>query len=190
MDKKTAELIQDAKNGSQSSFLSLCEQYKPLIDGCTFRFSSDNLTLQDREDLAQEALIRFCSAVCSYDEEYENVEFGLYAKICIENGLVSFMRTYNRKNRLRALSLESDLTEDTAGDTDFLQSLIDRERTSALVHEINRLLSNYENRVWWMYTSGMSASNIALALGTDSKSVSNAIYRIRKKLRDKLEVPD
>ena len=37
-----------------------------------------------------------------------------------------------------------------------------------------------------MYVSGMSVSEISRAVSADSKSVSNAIYRIRKKLRETL----
>ena len=66
----------------------------------------------------------------------------------------------------------------------FLQSIVDEESTADLVRTIRAKLSNYENRVWWMYVSGMSVSEIALALGgADPKSVSNAVYRIRKKLK-------
>ncbi len=190
MEKNTSELILEAKCGSQSAFADLRERYSPLIDSCIFRFLSDGMTDQDKEDLAQEALIKFCSAVCSYDSEYENVEFGLYAKICIENGLVSFIRSHNRKNRIRPVSLEGEIAEDIIGEGDILQSLVDRERTSILVRKIIRMLSDYENRVWWMYASGMSASEIAAAVGADAKSVSNAVYRIRKKLRDKLKLQD
>ncbi len=188
MDDKTTKLIRDAKDGSQSAFSDLCEIYRPLIDGCVFRFVSDTMTDQDKEDLSQEALIKFCSAVCSYDDVYENVKFGLYAKICIENGLVSFMRSHNRKNRIRPISLDADVADDMICDGDVLQSLVDRERASMLVGQIRRLLSDYENRIWWMYASGMSVSEIAVLLNVDSRSVSNAVYRIRRKLRERLQI--
>ena len=190
MDIKTAELIRKVKNGSQVALSALCEHYKPLIEGSVFRFLSESMTVQDREDLEQEALIGFCSAACSYDTDYENVEFGLYAKICIENALVSFIRSHRRKNRIQSVSLEGGAVGEMTDEVDILQSLVDREQTSVLVRRINRLLSDYENRVWWMYVSGMSVSKIAAEVGSDSKSVSNAVYRIRKKLRDKLHVPD
>ncbi len=190
MEKSLSELIRDAKDGSQSAFSELRERYRPLIDACVFRFFSDGMTEQDREDIAQEALIKFCSAVCSFDSGYENVEFGLYAKICIENGLVSFMRSHNKKNRIRPISLEGEISVEIAGEGDILQSLVDRERTSILVAQVSRLLSEYENRVWWMYVSGMSVSGIADEVGAENKSVSNAIYRIRRKLREKLQIPN
>ena len=56
--------------------------------------------------------------------------------------------------------------------------------TEELVKSIKKNLSDYENRVWWMYVSGLSVSEIARRIGVvEPKSVSNAVYRIRKKLR-------
>ncbi len=187
VDKDTKELIRSAKSGDQGAFLCLRDKYRPLIDSCVYRFSSSDMTDQDREDLSQEALVHFCGAVCSYDCEYENVEFGLYAKICIENRLVSFIRLRNKRNRIRPISLDGEGDRlDIDNTDDILQSLVDRERTSALVASIKKQLSDYENKIWWMYASGMSVTEIAVELSADNKSVSNAIYRIRRKLKASL----
>ena len=51
-----------------------------------------------------------------------------------------------------------------------------------------KLLSPYENEVWRLYMAGYSASAIATRMERDEKSIHNAIYRIRKKLREALEV--
>ena len=142
---------------------------------------------QDREDILQEALVHFCNAICSYNCESGGVEFGLYAKICVENGLVSFIRVYNRQNRLRAVSLEERTTDNVFDcDGDVLETIAMRERTAVLVRQINKRLSKFENKIWWMYVAGLSVSAIADAVGAERKSVSNAIYRIRKKLKDAL----
>ncbi len=187
-EKSIKELVRNAQNGEQSAFAELKVRYSPLIDGCSHRFATNDMADQDIEDLYQEAFVSFCSAVCSYNCDNENVEFGLYAKICIENRLVSFIRSHNRRNRLHALSLDA-LTEGVsdAEPNDFLQSLVDRERTVALIRTINSCLSKYENRIWQMYVSGMTVSQISKVLSVDSKSVSNAIYRIRKKLKETLQ---
>jgi RNA polymerase sporulation-specific sigma factor len=52
-----------------------------------------------------------------------------------------------------------------------------------LLKIIQKSLSNYEYKIWRLYLSGFSTSEIANQLNTDSKSVSNAIYRIRVKLK-------
>ena len=72
--------------------------------------------------------------------------------------------------------------------SDPLQMLIEEESFNKLKRDIQENLSPYESRVWWLYVSGMSAADIAKKLDTkDVRSVNNAIYRIRKKLRGVLE---
>ena len=55
-----------------------------------------------------------------------------------------------------------------------------------LYRRIESVLSPYENHVWWLYLSGQTTSAIAASLNKDERSVQNAIYRIRKKLRVEL----
>lgn len=179
-----ADLVKQARNGSQDAFLKLKAQYTPLLESQVSKHKLHDMTEQDEEDLRQEALIIFCNAVCNYDCSEEGVEFGLYAKICIENGLVSFIRSYYRRKKKVALPLE--YAEHVVGEVryDPLQALVDKENMSELVRVIRKNLSDYENRVWWLYVSGMSASEISGVLKiSDPRSVSNAIYRIRRKLR-------
>ena len=186
MKQDVIDLILKAQAGEECAFSALKDIYRPLIEASAKRFRSDTMTDQDGEDIFQEALFHFCNSVCSYNCEAEGVEFGLYAKICIENGLVSFIRMYNRQNRLRAVSLEArtEPISDIGGDV--LESIVESERTALLVRQISRRLSVLENKVWWLYVSGVSVSDIVDRVGIERKSVSNAIYRIRKKLKDAL----
>lgn len=177
-------LIKSARLGDQEAFLDLKEKYKPLLTSQIAKHSMSDMPAHDIEDLKQEALIIFYNAVCNYECSADGVDFGLYAKICIENGLVSFVRSYLRRAKRAVLPLEKvdDHIDDHVYDP--LQSLIAKENMSDMVRMIHKHLSEYENRVWWMYVSGMSVSDISKKLGnTDPKSVSNAVYRIRKKLR-------
>ena len=184
MDKSIKKLIINIRSGDQAAFDKLREIYTPLIKSSVSKFSSDEMALEDKEEMYQEALFVLYNAACSYALEGEGVEFGLYAKICMENSMLSYVRSYKRRNRVRALSLDSS-AENTLHDNckDMLQVVVDREQEAALAGKISSCLSPYENRVWWTYVSGASAREIATKLGTDEKSVSNAVYRIRKKLR-------
>jgi len=180
------ERIKKAQTGDQKSFEMLRDAYEPLIGACSHKHTVDGMNSQDVEDLRQEALVNFYRAVCSYDCESHGVEFGLYAKICIDNGLVSFLRSYARGKRRVTVSLDDGEVEYTDPNTevDFLQSLVDSEKQAELVRMVKKHLSDYENRIWWRYVSGKRASDIATEIGAPSaKSVSNAIYRIRCKLR-------
>lgn len=184
MAEELFTLIQSAKNGDSEGFARLKAMYMPLLESQIVKHTSADMMPQDVEDMRQEAFVIFCNAVCNFDLQSSGVEFGLYAKICIENGLASFVRSYIRRMNKATLPLESaaDLPDVSSGDA--LQALIDREHTEELVRTIKESLSDYENQVWWMYVSGMSVSEIAKRIGgATPKSVSNAVYRIRKKLR-------
>ncbi len=180
------ELITHAREGSQDAFVELRRRYKPLIESQIAKHTLADMSAQDVEDLRGEATSIFGNAVCNYDCTAEGVEFGLYAKICMGNGLVSFVRSYLRRKKKTVIPLE--LAENSAATgSDPLQSLVDKENAQELMRTIKKSLSDYENRVWWLYVSGMSASEIAATIGeADPRSVSNAIYRIRRKLRSKL----
>lgn len=183
MDKINLKIqIDKAAQGSEDALNYLMNKYKPLIDAEVFRYSGEGMNRQDIADLRQEAEIAFCNAVCNYDDSLGGVEFGLYAKICIGNSLVSFLRSYNRRGK--TVSMEDGISDESSF-ADPIQKLIEEEEFMILRRTIQSNLSPFENKVWWMYVSGLSATKIAEILEVDGgvKSVNNAIYRIRKKLR-------
>ena len=181
-NEEVLSLLKDAQNGDQAAFEELKKKYEPLILNQVQKHSLPDMTSQDIEDLRQEALIVFCRAASVYDLNIKEVEFGLYAKICMENGLASAIRSFSRRNRRPVLPLSE--SENLFVENDQLQRLVDNESLNALVNLIKDSLSEYESRVWWLYVSGMSVSDIAKTVGnTEPRSVTNAIYRIRKKLR-------
>ncbi len=170
-----------AKKGDQRAFEELLEAYEPLIGSLTCAFSASNA--EERDDLRQEACIAFYHAMDTYDTEQEDVQFGLYAKTCIRNRLVSYTRGLHR---MEPIPLDDTDLQDRA---DPEQTLVEEEAYRALYHKIEALLSPYENRVWWLYLSGRTAREIAALFSRDERSVQNAIYRIRKKLRSSLPNP-
>ena len=191
MKDEVRRALADAQSGHQGALELLREQYRPLIESSARKFYREGMSSQDREDILEEALINFCGAVCSYDLTVEGVEFGLYAKICIENALVSFMRSFDRRQRISALSLDEGMTsEEKKEQVDLLGSLAEREQAVLLARRINDRLSRYEKRIWWMYVSGLPVREIAKSISAEPKSVSNAIYRIRRKLSAVVESAD
>ena len=183
---QTLARILAVREGSQESFSLLLEQYRPLIESVIGRFTNEEISELNREDLRQEASLVFYNSILTYDLEQSEVEFGLYAKICITNGLVSYLRRL--KPRKEILLGEVDVEKSTESvSEDPSAGILERERVRALYAIIRRVLSDYEYRVWSLYMSGRSAQEIGEAMSRDEKSVSNAIYRIRKKLRKELE---
>ncbi len=190
-DADLGDLLGAARAGDQQAYAVLLERYAPMLQAMVMKYATSGMSEADVEDLYQEANVVFCSAVQTYDPSRQGVEFGLYAKICVGHGLASALRAFRRQRHRGLLSLEGEgLIEQNPGllgsEISVSEALIDKERMEALQLTIQRALSSYESRVWWMYVSGASTGRIAQVLGKDEKSISNAIYRIRRKLRQVL----
>ena len=64
--------------------------------------------------------------------------------------------------------------------------MVGDESFRQLCRTVRGHLWDFENSVWWPCVTGASISEIARDLGRDERSVHNAIYRIRRKLRERL----
>ena len=181
--KNHSLLVAAAANGDQNAYEALLKAYAPLLDSMSAAFAEALCDTDCRDDLRQEACIAFCRAVETFDCNQKEVQFGLYAKACIRNRLISCVRSM-RKQEI-SLPLEELGLRDAK---DPLVSLVEKEDYRELSRRIEAILSPYENRVWWLYLSGLTAGNIATRLQKDERSIQNAIYRIRKKLRASLTV--
>ena len=178
----TAELIRRVREDDQAAFSDLLAVYEPLLHAEVARHAT-GLGTQDAEDLRQVALLAFYRAVLGFDLAQCEVEFGLYAKICIANALVSQLRVIHRR---KLEIVDAELCEGDGGEDDPARRLMEREAAEALVARIQSLLSPYENRVWSLFIAGLSVRDIARAVGKTPHSVENAVYRIRRKLRNAL----
>ena len=165
---------------AEAAFDELLAQYQPLIESLVAKYSSEDRMELSREDLRQEAAVAFYRSVTSYDLEQSGVVFGLYAKICISNALLSKLRS-------KSYSVEElgESENDAAGE-DPVERILEEERIRGLLAIIREHLSDFEYRVWNLYLSGRTAKEIGAMVGRDEKAISNAIYRIRKKLREVL----
>ncbi len=182
--KEINELILAVRGGDQKAFVLLLDQYSPLIEASVNMFCYDGLSANDKDDFRQEASVAFYNSVLTYDVEQSGVEFGLYAKICVCNALISQIRIAKRIPT-EVQELSDNLISGEAHE-DLSTHIIEEERLSFLFKIIRNTLSKYEYKVWELYFSGCSTSEIAKRLNTDSKSISNAIYRIRVKLKESL----
>lgn len=176
---------EDGGTDGDDAFGALLAHYLPLVEKTVGRFSDATASESDREDLRQEALLCFYRAAMSYDLSQEHVSFGLYAQICMTNRLVSCVRRMKRHAEEQTLSLESggELADAAGTGADPTEPLAARERLDATYAVIRRVLSSFEFAVWQHYVEGLSAREIAVRLGKTEKNVTNAVGRIRKKLR-------
>lgn len=182
-DEELRALLLQARDGSAEALRLLRLKYRPLLDSSVSRFFTERMTLQEKEDLREEAEQIFITAVSTFDMEQDAVDFGLYAKICLRNGLVTELRNQTARHRLGIVPLE---VRELSHEEDPATTVVEAERFQKLYQTIQKNLSNYENRVWWGFVSGVSVKQIAREVGKDERSVHNAIYRIRKKLRELL----
>ena len=190
IDTETMELIVTAQKGDESAFEALLSRYEPLIDSMVKSLLDETASTTDEgDDLRQEATIGFYRALMKFDAEQCEVSFGLYAKICIRNLLFSYLRKQKAQGHPILLEDEAvfEAHEDAA--SDLADQFAEEEAYAELYHKIRATLSAYENQIWWLYHSGRTAKEIAQLLDKNEKSIQNAIYRIRRKLRAEIPNP-
>lgn len=184
------ELINKVKSSNgderQRAFEALLARYEPLIKASVSRIAEDGLAKPFSDDLTQEATVVFYNAILNYDTEQTEVEFGLYAKICISNALISQLRRL-KKRAVEPLPDEESNSFLLGECEDPSENILEQERVTAIYSVIRKNLSPFEYRVWQYYMSGRTAREIGILVGKDERSISNAIYRIRQKLRAVLQ---
>ncbi|MBQ8642556.1 MAG: sigma-70 family RNA polymerase sigma factor [Clostridia bacterium] len=175
------------------AFEALCGIYAHLLDAMVRQFapslgitadSASELLGIGMEELRQDAAMVLYRAACSYVPEDAgkggDVSFGLYAKICIRNAMISQVRRYNRIRRQAA--------EDIQKPSGNSRSTVETEALAGeTMRRIQAELSPYENRILPLYMAGKPPREIAGILDRTEKSVSNGIYRIKSKIRQMLE---
>ena len=180
--KETSQLISDVRQGNEEAFEVLLQRYTPLIESSVSRILNKESYGLHSEDLRQEATVVFYNSIMTYDIEQHEVEFGLYAKICISNALISQMRQLQKRKAERLLETSDDgLFASDSEDPSV--KILEQESLSSLYSVIRGNLSELEYRIWQLYISGRTAKQIGFLVNKNEKSVTNAIYRIRRKLR-------
>lgn len=178
------EIVLLARQGDEDAFERLLADYAPLISSLVKNTVTEfSFADSDYEDLYQEAVIFFLRAINRYDTEQDGVAFGLFAKICIRNGLLSQAKKMQRRANILSCVEGEGPSKPIGCEAGPDALLIEEEHYRTLHERVRKTLSPYENRVWWRYLSGRTARDIAEELETDEKSVQNAIFRIRRKLR-------
>ncbi|MBE6577907.1 MAG: sigma-70 family RNA polymerase sigma factor [Ruminococcaceae bacterium] len=185
-DRGVLDLIAMVRDGNDGAFEELLQRYTPLIEASVARVLGEEQYSLYRDDFKQEATLVFYNAILSYNMEQHEVEFGLFAKICISNALISQLRVL-KKRQYERLSGTSDEELFVHDSTDPSLKVLEQENLKALYSKIKSVLSDYEYRIWQLYMSGKTAKDIGNIVGRDERSVNNAIYRIRKKLREELQ---
>lgn len=181
--EQLAMLIRDVRAQEPQAFPMLLEQYGPLINACVSHYATEEFAAY-ADDFRQEANIALHQAALTFRLDQSGVTFGLYAKVCIENALASYLRWLIRHQQSSSkLQTEKESEfEETPEDW-----VMNRESYRNLLTRIQSLLSPFENRVWSLFVAGHKSKEIAQVLGKEPRSIENAVYRIRCKLKEGLQ---
>ena len=192
-DYEVLSMVADNEDATELLF----KKYKPLIVGLAKKIYNNNQnTGFDLNDLIQEGMIGFSTAINTFDEN-KDTTFFTYAKTCIERRLISLIKSASRLKH--QILNESYSVEDLAQDNKSLENLledstsnhenkiIDDENTNELIRNIQKQLTPLESAVFELKISGFTYREIADILDKDSKSIDNAISRIKTKVQKYLE---
>ena len=171
----------------------LCDKYKNLV-----RKKANALYLigAEKEDLIQEGMIGLFKAIRDFDATKE-VSFYHFAKLCISRQMYhaieasqrlkhaplnSYVSFFEETGKEGGITLEDVLEADTDQDPEKL--LILRESYRDFYDGLEQRLSPMEKQVCELYLQGKNYHQIADILGKASKSIDNALQRIRKKISE------
>ena len=184
-----AQLQNLAVSGERSAEEELVKRYMQLVRACSRPLF---LAGGDSEDLIQEGMFGLLSAIKEYNPK-NGSSFKTFAEHCIKMRLYSAVKSASRMKHfplndgmsLEQLSEESN-SQLSAGAESFHRMpedlILAKESKEELYNALSNCLSKLESKVLDLYLDGLSYQDIALRLGRDTKSVDNAVQRIRHKL--------
>ncbi len=186
------EIVEIAQRGDESAVEYLLYKYRSLV---RTKVRSYFLLGAEKEDLLQIGMIGLWQAVVDYRPDKE-ISFLSFARICIERHVITAIKTATRQkqsplNSSVSLEYPSDDSESEWNLAEILVSdvtvdpeelVLRREDTRRLRDMLRRLLSDFEWRVLGGYQVGKSYREIASELQCKTKSVDNALARIKRKI--------
>lgn len=180
------ELCVQAASGASWAEEELVRRYGRLVRVCARPLF---LAGGDSEDLIQEGMLGLLTAIRSFDVG-KSASFRTYAEICIRSRLVTAVRAAQRDKHLplnHSVSFETPLFDGTSAHLFSSEEspedvIIGREALQERLDTLKGQLSGFEAEILSYYLGGLSCAEIAGRMGRTSKSVDNAVQRIRRKM--------
>ncbi len=190
------QLVKLAQSGDKEALEAILSRYKNLVYAKSKPYF---LAGADDDDIIQEGFIGLYKAVTDFDGDRFPF-FKVFAGVCVTRHILTAVKAATRKKHQPLnsyVSLDKNTYDDDSDTTlldvmafDELQDpeaiLIDRENVDGMEYKINKALSKLEMEVLVCYLEDMTYQEIADRLGKDTKSVDNAMQRIKKKLETAL----
>ena len=186
-------LIALAKRGDRNAYDRLVRRYHGFV---RLKASSYFLAGGDSDDLIQEGLVGLYKAVRDYRTDRES-SFRNFAELCITRQIITAVKTSTRNkhtplNQYVSFSQtpaaggdsEPTLDEVLPGPTthDPVNQVISTEELHSLVACLSSVLSELESSVLSLYLDGHSYEAVGERLGCDTKTVDNALQRVKRKV--------
>lgn len=179
--------IQQARRGEPGALDRLLSPLKPYARYLTQRFFVPGW---EREDLYQEALAGFVSALWGFEAERAS-SFENYARLSMRNAVVASVRHATRRKRApRQATTSLEALHSAASDRFDPDRLVTGQvECQEILGRLQRALSPCEWKVLQGVLQGASLSEVALAEGLTRRATENALSRARAKARKLLDSP-
>ncbi len=187
-------LLALAKGGQAHAYDQLVRRYYGFV---RLKASSYFLAGGDADDLIQEGLVGLYKAVRDYRSDRES-SFRNFAELCITRQIITAVKTATRNkhvplNQYVSFSAapagafsdgEATLDEILPGPAvnDPVNQAISTEELGALIACLSSVLSELESRVLSLYLDGHSYEAVGAQLACDTKTVDNALQRVKRKV--------
>jgi RNA polymerase sporulation-specific sigma factor len=188
------QLVLRVRNGDSSAMDVLIRRYTGFV---RLKASSYFLAGGDSEDLIQEGLIGLYKAVRDFRSDKET-SFRSFAELCVTRQIITAIKTATRFKHAPLNTYVSFSHTPAGQETDGECSLgdalpgpsvdeppvcvISTEELQSLVFTLGTGLSRLESEALRLYLEGCSYEEMAAELGCDTKTVDNALQRVKRKV--------
>ena len=187
------ELVARFQGGDNDSLDVLLQRYRRFTRAKARGYF---LIGADSDDIEQEGMIGLFKAVRDFRPDRQ-ASFRAFAELCITRQIITAVKTATRNKHTplnqyvsfsqspaAAGDSESTLDEVLPGPTvaDPVNQVIASEELASLVSCLSSVLSDLESRVLSLYLDGYSYEVIAERLECDTKTVDNALQRVKRKV--------
>jgi RNA polymerase sporulation-specific sigma factor len=188
------QLVLRARNGDGGALDLLIRRYTGFV---RLKASSYFLAGGDAEDLVQEGLIGLYKAVRDFRSDKET-SFRSFAELCVTRQIITAIKTATRfkhaplntyvsfSHTPAGQDAESDCTLGDALPGPSVDEpsicVISSEELQSLVFTLGTGLSQLEHDALRLYLEGSSYEDMAEELGCDTKTIDNALQRVKRKI--------
>ena len=192
------DIVLKASKGDKIALEYIIKKYKNFVKA---KAKSYFLIGADKEDIIQEGMIGLYKAVRDFDASKTN-SFKGFADICITRQIITAIKTATRQKHIPLnsyISLNKPVYDEesertlldiiaTSIVTDPEELIISKEQMDYIEDKIENVLSDLELEVLTSYLDGKSYQEIACDLERHSKSIDNALQRVKRKLEKYLDI--